>query len=62
VRATDIEQRPFLLRALYFLLVGWWLSLLWLTLAWFASITLIGIPLAIWLYNRVPAITTLRRY
>ncbi len=62
IQQTNIEQRPFLLRTIYFLLVGWWLSLLCLTLAWLASITLIGIPLAIWLYNRIPAVTTLRRY
>lgn len=59
---VDIDQRPFLLRAIYFLLVGWWFSGLWMLVAWAASVTLIGIPLAIWMYNRVPAVTTLRRY
>lgn len=59
---VDIEQRPFALRAIYFVLVGWWLSGIWLTVAWFASVTLVGIPVAIWMYNRVPAVTTLRRY
>lgn len=62
VQATGIRQRPFLLRAIYFILVGWWFCLLWLSVAWLASITLIGLPFAIWMYNRVPAITTLRRY
>jgi uncharacterized membrane protein YccF (DUF307 family) len=62
LRASDQPQPPFLLRALYFLLVGWWLSALWLAVAYAASVTLIGIPLAIWMYNRVPAVTTLRRY
>lgn len=51
-----------MLRAIWFLLVGWWLSALCLTLAWGASVTLIGLPVAIWLYNRIPAITTLARY
>lgn len=58
----EIEQRPFWLRAIYFVLVGWWFSAVWLLVAWAASATLIGIPLAIWMYNRVPAVTTLRRY
>jgi uncharacterized membrane protein YccF (DUF307 family) len=62
LREQSIRQRPFLLRALYFLLIGWWFSAGWLAVAWAASVTLIGIPLAIWMYNRVPAITTLRRY
>jgi uncharacterized membrane protein YccF (DUF307 family) len=62
VQETGIPQHPFFLRALYFILIGWWFSGFWLTVAWIASITLIGLPLAIWMYNRVPAITTLRRY
>ena len=59
---ATIPQHNFLLRALYFVLIGWWFSAGWLAVAWAASVTLIGIPLAIWMYNRVPAITTLRRY
>lgn len=62
VSAAPVEQRPFVLRAIWFLLVGWWLSALCLTIAWGASVTLIGLPVAIWLYNRIPAITTLARY
>jgi uncharacterized membrane protein YccF (DUF307 family) len=62
LRASDLPQHPFLLRALYFILIGWWFSAAWLAVAWAASVTIIGIPLAIWMYNRVPAITTLRRY
>ena len=62
IQQVAIAQSPFILRALYFVLVGWWFSALWLSIAWLASITLIGLPLAIWMYNRVPAITTLKRY
>lgn len=62
IREVAIAQRPFWLRALYFVLVGWWFSGIWLSVAWLASITLILLPLAIWMYNRVPAVTTLKRY
>jgi hypothetical protein len=31
-------------------------------LAWLCAGTLIGLPLAIWLWNRLPAVTTLRRF
>jgi len=62
LRVTDVPQRPFWLRALWFVLVGWWFSLIWIAAAWLLSITIIGIPLAMWMYNRVPAIVTLRRY
>ncbi len=62
VRLAHVPQPPFLLRALWFIFVGWWLSAVCLAIAWGASATFIGIPLAIWLYNRIPAVTTLARY
>lgn len=62
LRVTTLPQRNLLLRALYFLVIGWWLSLLWMEAAWLVAITLVGLPLAIWMFNRVPAVTTLRRY
>jgi uncharacterized membrane protein YccF (DUF307 family) len=41
--------------------VGWWLSALWLTVAWALSASIIGLPFAFWMFNRVPAIITLAR-
>lgn len=61
VVVTGVKQRPFLLRAIYFVLVGWWFSGLWMALAYAALISIIGIPLAFWMYNRVGAVTTLFR-
>jgi hypothetical protein len=58
-------QPPFLLRAIYFVFVGWWLSALWLALAWaFVAVTPItlGTSLvpAFMMFNRVPQVMTLR--
>jgi uncharacterized membrane protein YccF (DUF307 family) len=63
IRQDNVRQRPFIIRALYFLLVGFWLSLVWLILAWvIAGFTLgLGLPIAFWMFDRVPAITTLAR-
>jgi len=63
VVTQSTDQAPFLIRALYFVLVGWWLSLVWLILAWFiATLTLgFGLPIAFWMFDQVPAITTLSR-
>ena len=56
-----IPQRHWLLRLIYFALIGWWASLLWVNVAWFLCAIIIGIPFGIWMFNRLPAITTLMR-
>lgn len=54
-------QRPALIRALYFLVIGWWFSLLWSLVAWLLCISIIGLPFGVWMLNRLPEVTTLRR-
>lgn len=49
-----------LIRILWFLFIGWWLSLVVITLAAIANLTVIGIPLGLWLMNRVPQVVTLK--
>jgi uncharacterized membrane protein YccF (DUF307 family) len=63
VQQGGAVQRGFLLRALYFLLIGWWASFLWLNVAWALTLFTIGLglPIAFWMFNRAPAITTLAR-
>ena len=55
-------QRPFLVRALYFIFIGWWFSLFWLEVAYLLMLTIIGIPLAFLMFERAGAVTTLYRY
>lgn len=57
----DPDQLNFFVRAIYFLLIGWWFSALWLSVAWALSASIIGTPFAFWMFNRVPAIITLAR-
>lgn len=61
VRVTALPQHPWPIRLIYFVLIGWWLSFLWSNLAWIISVTVIGLPLGIWMFNRLPALTTLMR-
>lgn len=56
------EQYSIPLRAVYFLLVGWWASGIWMFFAWLASITVIGLPVAVWMYDRLPFIVSLYKY
>ena len=63
VRSGAVPQYPFTVRALYFLTIGWWASGLWLLMAWtLVGATLgLGLPLAFWMFNRTPLVTTLAR-
>lgn len=60
---APLRQHFFLLRAFYFICIGFWFSLLWMLLAWaIAGITLgLGLPVAFWMFDRVPQVTTLAR-
>ena len=53
------EEHPFILRALWFLLIGCWASLLWMLLAWALTASLLLLPIGFWMFDRVPTITTL---
>jgi hypothetical protein len=58
---VEVKRGPGLLvRALWFLFVGWWLTGFMSAIAWFAMVTIIGLPLGIWLINRIPTFVTLR--
>lgn len=62
VREGTKQQRSILVRGVYFLLVGWWASGIWMGLAWVASVTIVGLPLAIWMYGKLPLVVSLYRY
>jgi uncharacterized membrane protein YccF (DUF307 family) len=55
------EQSNFLVRCVYFLFVGWWACMLTMAVAWFLSVLVVTLPVALMLLNRLPAITTLRK-
>jgi len=58
---TKTNQTNILFRGLYFLFVGWWASLLWMSIGYLLFLTLIGLPFGIWMLNRLPEVTTLYR-
>jgi uncharacterized membrane protein YccF (DUF307 family) len=55
------KQHSFVVRALWFLFVGWWLSAAVIALGYLSCWTLIGIPIGFKLFNIVPQALTLRQ-
>lgn len=61
ISTTSVSQHGFLARAIYFLVIGWWFSAIWLILAWSLVALILTMPLAFWMFDRVPQVTTLAR-
>jgi uncharacterized membrane protein YccF (DUF307 family) len=62
VTSVAREQTSWPVRGLWFVLIGWWASALWMALAWFIQLTVIGLPIALLMLNRTPFIASLYRY
>lgn len=60
-RYRAAPQISWLFRFLYFVLVGWWFSLMWSLIAWLLCVSIIGLPFGILMLNRLPNVTTLMR-
>ena len=54
-------QYNIVLRAVYFLLIGWWFTGFWVYFGYFLCLTLIGMPAGFWMFDKAPAIMSLRR-
>jgi uncharacterized membrane protein YccF (DUF307 family) len=61
VKIDGVPQRSWIIRLIYFIFVGWWLSLIWSNVAWVLCAVIIGLPPGIWMLNRLPAVTTLMK-
>ena len=57
---SDSPEPNILLRVVWFVFVGWWFSFWAIVLATVLQLTIIGIPCAIWVINRIPQIMTLK--
>lgn len=60
--AVPIQQLPWWVRGIWFLVVGWWASFFAMAIAWALIMFIITIPLGLLLYNRVPFVASLYRY
>ncbi|HZR39489.1 MAG TPA: hypothetical protein VFB12_05190 [Ktedonobacteraceae bacterium] len=54
-------QVDFVLRVLYFLLVGWWAGYLWALTGYLFCFTIFLMPLGVMMLNQLPEVLTLRQ-
>jgi uncharacterized membrane protein YccF (DUF307 family) len=57
----SVPQHNIILRAIYFVLIGWWLSAIVMEVAYVLCITIIGMPLGFALFDAVPGLVSLHR-
>lgn len=57
---TRKQQVPFILRAIWFCVIGFWLSLVFIIVGFLCSATIVLAPVGFWFLNRVPQAQTLR--
>jgi hypothetical protein len=55
-------QASWPIRGVWFMLIGWWASAIWTALAWLVQLTVLGIPIALLMFNRTPFVASLYRY
>jgi uncharacterized membrane protein YccF (DUF307 family) len=60
-RYRSAPQHFWLLRLVYFILIGWWFSLIWALIGWLLCVIIIGLPIGVLMLNRLPNVTTLMR-
>lgn len=61
ITIVETEQHNLFVRAVYFVLIGWWLSLIWMAIGYLLCISIVGLPFGIWMLNRLPEATSLFR-
>lgn len=57
-----LPQKSWPIRFVWFLLVGWWASAIWMAVGYLLVLLIVTLPLGLMMYNRVPAIASLYRY
>lgn len=61
VNVGGTQQVNMLIRAIYFLFVGWWAGYIWACIGYLLCCLIVTIPVGVMVFDRLPAVLTLRR-
>lgn len=63
VTTHRVDQRSWLIRIPWLLLIGWWFGLIWLLVAYLVTLLTfgIGLPISFWMFARAAKVITLYR-
>jgi uncharacterized membrane protein YccF (DUF307 family) len=61
VNIGSTQQYSFLLRAIYFLFIGWWAGYIWAWLGYLCCISIVLLPIGLMMLNYLPMVLTLRK-
>ncbi|NJM42620.1 MAG: YccF domain-containing protein [Anaerolineae bacterium] len=57
----EVPQINILIRALWFVVFGWWFSAIWMAIAYLLCLSIIGLPFGFWMFDLTPTVVSLRR-
>jgi uncharacterized membrane protein YccF (DUF307 family) len=60
-RVSNVPEINIVIRAIYFLLIGWWLSAAWMAVAYSLCMTIFLLPIGFWMFDLTPMIVSLKR-
>lgn len=56
----EVKKHGLIVRALYFVLIGWWFGLFWSFLSWFMYATVVFAPIGVVMMNKIPGAVSLK--
>lgn len=54
------KKTSFIARVFWYLFIGWWAGAIWLGIGYFLCLTMFGLPIGLWMLNRLPQVMTLK--
>jgi uncharacterized membrane protein YccF (DUF307 family) len=57
----EVPQINILIRALWFVVFGWWFSAIWMAIAYLLCLSIIGLPFGFWMFDLTPTVVSLKR-